>query len=217
MNSTNCAYLNPVGVTDMKYIMLKAPRQLTMLYYHAVQTFDKKSRWIYAVTYTILILVWHLMNILRMKIMNEKCKKNDFSKLLLMVLGFQCSISVPIKGNRSLHQRILICLCLISALIKCSAFQGLIISNLNRPKRSHDINTLEELLATDVNLTALTVIPNLFKPNEDESNVNKIQKRLYQRQRVVNLMVDDYLKEVFKRANQAVLSTLIEIIFDNYC
>lgn len=205
MNSTNCAFLNPVFVTQMKYMIAKSPKQLKLLHYHSVQAFDQKTRWIYLITYTILLFAWYLTNILRNKIVYEPQAKTDFLKLVLITLGIQCSTSVSIKKNLPWHQRILICSCLVGALIKCNAFQGAIICNLNLPKKSFDINTLEQLLQSDKNITAFTVIPDLFKPNENESNVNQIQKRLYQRQTIDSVSTLQNLKMAYPTSTHAIL------------
>lgn len=71
---------------------------------------------------------------------------------------------------------------LISALVMCNAFQGSIASHLSQRPKSADINTLHELIKSDLKISSLVLIPDLCKPNEDKSNVNEVQKKLNERQ-----------------------------------
>lgn len=86
----------------------------------------------------------------------------------------------------------------------------MILNNLTNPKKTVNINTLNELLASDLNLTALISIPDLFKPNEGASNVNQMQLKLYARQTIDNeLSVEEVqAKGLLQRSKQAVLSKL---------
>lgn len=207
MDSTNCAFLNPAGATDMKYIMRKSPSALTLLNFHLVQAFDWPSRFLY-----LLISLTFIAVFIVSKMLDRKHGKNlpydEVFMVVLMTLGVQCSISMPSKKIASIHQKILIMSLLVFSLIKCNAFQGTIVSNLSRPMKSTgEINTLEQLLKSDLNLTALTILPDLFKPNENETNVNGIQKRLYQRQTLDNFLSVEKADEVLMgQPKQAILS-----------
>lgn len=211
VESTNCAFLNPAGVTNFKYVMRRSPKEPTFLNYHLVQAFDFRTRVLYAVTSSSFVLVLVVSNILRRNFM-ENLASDDVSTTLLMAIGIQCSVSMPIKKKISIHQRIAIFSLLVFSLITCNAYQGTIVGNLSRPgKSTRTINTMEQLLESDLNLTVITSLLNLFKHNDDdESTLNDIQKRLYHRQ-VINhtLLVQDVATILLKQAKQTILSKFV--------
>lgn len=188
LGTKNCGYLTPVDLVNLKYVTRKRSKKEKLLSFHILQAFDIKSKQIYAFTTLCLTLSWYLINKMKKKLLKAE---NDFEilSLVLTVISIQCSVSAPIKKFNSFHHKIFISVLLVSALIICNSFQGSIVSNLSSPPKSTDINTLDELIARNVKLSAMVLIPNLFKPNHDESNVNEIQKKIYSRQ-IPNLVLD---------------------------
>lgn len=212
MESTNCAFLNPAGETSMKYVMKKSPQASTFLQFHLIQAFDKKTGIFYALTSIIFILVLLFSSVFKRKFM-KRFIIDDVSMTLLMTVGIQCSVSMPLKKKTS-AQRILIISLVVFSLITCNAYQGTIVSNLSRPVASKGtIDTLEQLLQSNLNLTVLTSLPDIFSSNDDESNVNRIQKLLHQRQIINHSMkVEEVDKILLNKENQAVLSKLMNRI-----
>lgn len=77
---------------------------------------------------------------------------------------------------------------------------------MTNPTKVHQINTLEDLLDNDYNLTAFTSLTDIFQPNENFSNVNLIQKRLYVRQVIAPLDDLDRLGQLLKNSKNAAMS-----------
>lgn len=218
LGTKNCGYLTPVDLVNLKYVTRKRSKKEKLLNFHVLQAFDIKSRQIYAFTILCLVSSWHLINKLKKKLVKTK---NDirFFSLVFTVISIQSSVSASIKKFNSFHHRIFIAVLLISALILCNSFQGSIVSNLSSPPKSTDINTLEELIAKNVQLSAMVLIPNLFKPNRDASNVNEIQKKIYARQ-IPNLELDfEKIKKIDEK--NAFLSNMqfriIHIYKEHFC
>ena len=168
---------------DLKYVTKKAPKVKPLLDFLAIQAFDKKTNSIFAFSFLATIFSWHFLNCINQTIKNEQ-NRTGLIKLFLIAISIQTSVSAPVRGLKSLHHRIFLGVQLISALVLCNAFQGLIVSNLTQRIKSTDINTLDQLIKSRLNLTAMVLLPNLFKPNKDESNVNEIQKKLYHIQKL---------------------------------
>lgn len=210
VSSTDCAFLHPVSYTDMKYIMLKSPRPTNLLHFHVAQAFDWRTRFAYVATAVGVVIVWNILNLIRAKFMGDSTETGDYFKLSLMVIGIQSSVSLATRRTKQWHQRILIGSLLIFSLITCNSFQGVILKNLSNPKKSENFNTLNELLDNKFNLTALIIDPELFKPNENASNVNQMQLKLYHRQKVDIELSTESLRAsgLLYRPKQAVLSEI---------
>lgn len=209
VNSTRCIFLDPVGSTSLKYVMLKKPRPVTRLHFNVIQVFDWNTRMLFFVTTAMLLFIWHLMNKLRKRIVKLSCQAEVMSDLFLVIVGIQSSVSVKLKLNLSPHQKMLILSLLASSLILCNAFQGAILKHLSAAKKPPDIDTLKDLIKSKIQLSAMVVIPNLFKPNLDESNVNKIQKQLYERQKVLTDVKPEQVYSMVNTSNMALLSELV--------
>lgn len=214
LNSTECTFLHPVSATDMKYVIVKIPQPTNLLHFHLIQTFDWATKVAYGVTFVIVVAIGHLLNKFKAKITGSDSA--DFGKLLLMVIGIQSSIAIEIRGRLPTYQRILISSLLIFSLIICNSFQGAILTNLTHPKKTVNINTLNDLLKSDLNLTALITIPDLFKPNDDATNVNQLQLKLYERQMIDTNVDELHAIELLQDAKQAVLSKYLEFFKTNY-
>lgn len=100
---------------------------------------------------------------------------------------------------------------LILSLIMCNGFQGTIVSHLTHPTQAAEVKTLKSLLEGDFNLTVFSVQSDIFKPNDNCSNVNEVQKQLYARQTVDSVLTVKKFKEIMKKPKQAVLSMKVLI------
>jgi hypothetical protein len=181
IGSKNCAFLTPVTCVDLNYITKKAPKLPPLLDFLMLQAFDSKTKIVYAISVLATIVSWYLLSVFRETVENES-KRTGIVKLFLIAVSIQTSVSASVRGLNSLQHKIFLVVLLISALVMCNAFQGLIVGRLTQPHRSDDIKSLEQLIQRNYSLKAMVLIPNLFKPNEDESKVNEIQKKIYQRQ-----------------------------------
>ena len=184
VGTKNCAFLMPVQQVDLQFLTKKKLKAKIVLDYHVLQAFDKKTRWTYGISMISTILIWNILNILKENL--AKSEENfGVIHLAVLVISMQSLVSIPTRNLSSLHHRIILAVLFVFALIKCNAFQGSVVSRLTSPPKSNDINTLDELLETNSKLLSIIAIPDLFKPNHDESNVNEVQKRIYGRLKTV--------------------------------
>ncbi|CRL07718.1 CLUMA_CG020672, isoform A [Clunio marinus] len=204
MNSSNCAFLNPVVVTEMKYITSKKFPPPTQIFHFVLQAYDLETRWIYFCCTILTLLSWYFLDFIHHQLKAVE-KREEIGKLLLIITAIQVSSTAYIRDNIPSYQRILIGSLLIVSLIMCNAFEGEILRNLRSPQKSPDINSLEDLLQSDYKLTAFIAVPDLFQPDENDSNVNQIQKRLYYRQTVLMSFATAVCKTIVENPKQAFL------------
>lgn len=204
VNTRNTAFLNQVSICEWLYVIRKEAQPKSQLSCHLTEAFDKRARWAYGVVFISFALIWYLLLKLQRK------SSISFSKLLLLTIGMQSAGSVNIRTNMSTSVRILLSSLLIFSLIMCNAYQGKIVSGLTNPKKLPDIDKLENLLDNGFNFTVFTLMPDFFKPNADFSNINKMQKRLYERQSLeTNLNVEN-LKKVLGQPKHAALRKIFK-------
>lgn len=184
VGTKNCAFLMPVQQVDLQFLTKKKLREKVVLDFHVLQAFDTKTRWTYGISMIFTIFMWNILNIFKAKLTESK-ENFGVIHLAVLVISIQSLVSIPTRNLSSLHHRIFLAVLFVFALIKCNAFQGSVVSRLTSPPKSNDINTLDELLETNSKLLSIIAIPDLFKPNHDESNVNEVQKRIYGRLKTV--------------------------------
>jgi hypothetical protein len=199
LGTKNTAFLTPVQPISLNFVTKKSLKKKVRLHFHLLQAFDRTSRVLYGVALITTVVAWNFMNFMRNKTQNIN-DKIGIMKLAVIVISIQSSVSVPVGSLKSLHHKILLTVLLIFALIKCNAFQGSVVSRLSSPPESNDINNLDQLLDSDLKLLTMISIPNLFTPNADESNVNEVQKKIYQKQTMVNVDFEKVKRITYKQA-----------------
>lgn len=205
MNSTHSAFLDPIWATRMVYVTAKSPKKNLFLHFHVIQAFDSLYSWVYFLLTIIFVLCWQCLDSFIHQMTQNHSKQMDITKTLLLIIGAQSLISVHVNKKLPMHQSILLASLLMFSLVTSNAFQGMIVSNLRRPKVS-DINTLEDLLNSNKELSAFIIIPDLFKPNEDGSNVNQIQKKIYFRQKVDTKLTPSSILNQLADSKNAIMS-----------
>lgn len=188
LGTQNCAFLSPLDITNMKYVTRKSSKEEKLLSFHVLQAFDTEANIIYFAATLSFMLVWLFVD-LAMKKIGQIENTLGIVKTALAVVSIQSSASVSLDKYKTFPHRILITVLLITALIMTNSFQGLIVRNLTSPKKSNDVNTLKELIERNFKLSAMVLVPNLFKPLDGDLNVNQIQKQIYFRQ-TPNLAID---------------------------
>ena len=199
IGTTNSTFLYPIDIVYLKYIVPKMDKIVLTLDFTVLQFFDYNARICFLLVFTLLIVLWMITGVVQklLIIPNDKnVKSMGFSDKLFYLISMQCGVSIPTWKFTRNHDRIIMSFLLLFSLIVCNAFQGEVTSKLSTNGKSKDINTLNDLINSDLKLVALVVIPDLFKPNADESNVNQIQKRLYKRQIVDPTKLTEVLKQV---------------------
>lgn len=217
IGTTNSTFLYPIDLVNLKYIVPKMDLSVTTLDFTILQFFDSKARLCFLLVFTLLMIFWMIAGFIQKLVIlpNEKVVPlMDFSDKLFYLISMQSGVSIPTWKFTRNHDRIIMSFLLIFSLIVCNAFQGAVTSNLSTHGKSKDINTLDDLINSDLKLVALVVIPDLFKPNADESNVNNIQKRLYKRQTIDPTKLTEVLEQV--GMNRVKLGLLGEFIKCDY-
>ena len=183
----------------LKYIVPKMDESVLTLDFTILQFFDSKARLCFLLVFALLMIFWMMAGFIQKLVIlpNDKMiPLMGFSDKLFYLISMQSGVSIPTWKFKTNHDRIIMSFLLIFSLIVCNAFQGAVTSKLSTHGKSSDINTLDDLLKSDLKLIALVVIPDLFKPNADESNVNRIQKRLYKRQVIEPTRMTEVLEQV---------------------
>ncbi|CAO1436671.1 unnamed protein product [Diamesa hyperborea] len=178
IGTTNTTFLKPIDTLNLKYMVPKCNSSVIPLNYTVLHLFNYQARLLFLMVFIFMVIVWHFLGVLKF----NHNKSLRFQDLLLYIISTQSGVGVNARKFSRNHDRIMLVSLLILSLIICNTFQGVITRNLSLPGKSKDINTLEGLIKSDLKLMALIQIKDLFKPNADESNVNQIQKKLYQRQ-----------------------------------
>lgn len=199
IGTTNSTFLYPIDMVYLKYIIPKMDETVLRLDFTILQFFDSKARISFLLVFILLMIFWMIAGFIQKLVIlpNETIVPlMGFSDKLFYLISMQSGVSIPTWKFRRNHDRIIMSFLLMFSLIVCNAFQGAVTSKLSTRGKSKDINTLDDLINSDLKLVALVVIPDLFKPNADESNVNKIQKRLYKRQIIDPTRLMEVLEQV---------------------
>lgn len=203
LGTQNCAFLSPLDITNMKYVTRKSSKEEKLLNFHVLQAFETEANVFFFAATLSLILVWLFVDLMMKKIGRIE-ETLGIIKTILAVVSIQSSASVSLDKYKTFSHRVIITVLLMSALIMTNSFQGLIVRNLTSPMKSNDVDTLKELIDKNFKLSAMVLIPNLFKPQDGDSNVNQIQKQIYFRQ-TPNLVIDfEKIKNVDEKS--AILS-----------
>ncbi|CAO1425338.1 unnamed protein product, partial [Diamesa tonsa] len=209
IGTTNSTFLYPVDMVYLKYVIPKMDESVLTLDFTILQFFDSKARFCFVLVFILLMTFWMMAGFIQKLVIlpNDKMVPlMGFSDKLFYLISMQSGVSIPTWKFTRNHDRIIMSFLLIFSLIVCNGFQGAVTSKLSIHGKSSDINTLDDLIKSDLKLVALVVIPDLFKPNADESNVNKIQKRLYKRQVINPTQLTEVLEQVgMRRAKMGLL------------
>lgn len=206
-NSTKTAFLHPVSITQWRYVIRKEPQPASLLHFHLLQQFGSRTKLLFGITSVAFVGFWYFLSKIQRKMRRNSKDREDFQKIFLMLVGIESSVCVSLQKTIPAYQKILLSSILIFSLIMCNGFQGTIVSHLTNPTQAAEVKTLKKLLERDFNLTVFSVQSDFFKPNENSSNVNEIQKQLYARQTIGSVLTVKKFKEIMKKPKQAVLST----------
>lgn len=178
VGTTNTTFLKPIDTFNLKYMVPKYNTSVVPLNYTVLHLFNCQARLLFLIVFIFMVIVWYFLGVLKFR--HQKSLK--FQDLFFFIVSAQSGVGLQARKFTRNHDRIMLLFLMIFSLIVCNTFQGVITRNLSLPGKSKDINTLKDLIKSDLKLMALVQIKDLFKPNADESNVNQMQKKLYQRQ-----------------------------------
>lgn len=124
---------------------------------------------------TTIIMVWVCIlccMIVRYIIHKSSCSTTkdtaDFFQLATQIIGFQNGISQSISSLKRSSDRLIIISCLIIYLVVGNSYQGSILSQIRSNEMLDQINSLEELLNSDLELYNFLSVENLFKPDDNQ-------------------------------------------------
>lgn len=204
-STKNVAFLTPISVSKLQYMVARTPDEPHLLHFLVPQSFDDYTMIVFAVASVIFIIFWYFIERVRHGFTDEV--RMDFFMICLYVVAMQSTVSMPLSKIKN-QRRILMASMLVFSLIMCNAFQGMIVGLMGKLQDHLQIDTLEELLQNDYNFSAFTSYTDIFKPNEDGSNVNSIQKQIYKRQFVETVLTMENFQKLISRPKHAVLCNL---------
>jgi hypothetical protein len=157
-NTSNCAYLDPVDVINMKYMVPKQNATSIKLQFSILQMFSFQGRCIFLIVCVLMIILWYFIDAISIVIFDDHESSQTLKDLIFNSISVLSSVAIPDKKITKSHDRIILAFLLMFSLTVCNTFQGTITSLLSSPKKTHEINTLQELIKSDLNLYALVVI-----------------------------------------------------------
>lgn len=160
VGTKNCAYLDPVDVITLRYMVPKQNSTVIKLQYAVLQMFNFQVRCLFIIAFIIMIICWFFID-LASNVCYQESKLTLMDKIFftISVLSY---VTIPERKLKSNHDRMILIFLLMFAIIVCNIFQGAVMSYLSNPSRSTDINSLEELINSDLKLYALVVIKGNF-------------------------------------------------------
>lgn len=152
VGTKNCAYLDPVDVITLRYMVPKQNSTVIKLQYAILQMFNFQVRCLFIIVLIMMIICWFIIDLCHQE---SKLTLMDKIFFMISVLSY---VTIPEKKFKSNHDRMILIFILMFAIIVCNIFQGAVMSYLSNPSKSTDINSLEELINSDLKLYALVVI-----------------------------------------------------------
>lgn len=157
-DTENCAYLNPIDVINMRYMVPKQNATAIKLQFSLLQMFSFKVRCLFFIVVVTMMCFWFLMDGVSFVILQSELKKFAFIDMIFYTVSVLSYVPVPDKKFRKNHNRLILSSLLMFAIIMCSIFQGAVTSCLSNPGKFSDINTMEELIHSDLKLIALVIV-----------------------------------------------------------
>lgn len=180
MDTENIAFLTVINFLDITYMVPKRNAKLINLVTQ-FEIFDCMTISIFLFSFMILIILWYLIEQIRSK---TGRKHQTMPDILLIVIQTQNKIGI--KNFSLLNNRgILITIVLFSFVIS-SAYEGFIASRLVNELEAREIDTLEEL--DQSGLEILNTIEGTFKPTPEDIAKNSILYRLYKKQKSIHYL-----------------------------
>lgn len=154
----NCAYLDPVEVINLRYMVPKQNATVIKLQYAFLQMFNFQVRCVFALVFVVLIFVWVCLDAFSIAAVDERKPKLTFNDMFFYIISIMSLVSIPETKFTRNHDRMIFAFLLMFSLIVCNSFQGAVTSYLSNQGQTNDINTLEDLIKSDLKLHALVVI-----------------------------------------------------------
>lgn len=157
-DTENCAYLNPIDVINMRYMVPKQNATAIKLQFSILQMFSFKVRCLFFIVVVTMMCFWFLIDGFSFVILQTDEKNFAFIDMIFYTVSVLSYVAIPGKKFRKNHNRIILAFLLMFAIIMCSIFQGAVTSCLSNSGKFSDINTMEELIHSDLKLIALVIV-----------------------------------------------------------
>lgn len=161
-----------------------------------------------------LILVWYWLSKIRNKFKKYRSRDDNILDVSIQIFGF--SLGVSQKEPKLRHQKIILITILFTSMILITFFQALMIKKLVLPPESKDINSLEELLDTNLTIRAPNSLS--FFLNGHDGICKLVQQHKDRLVWVTNETRLDAIDRVIKTRDSALIVDSVEaqIISDHY-
>lgn len=168
----NTAYLYPIEIFDAHFVVPKL-YPISSISLSGFGLFDMTTIIMIWVSVVCCIIVRYIINVVEA----TQDNRPEVLRLASQVIGFQNGISQPISNISSTSDRIIIISCLILYLTVGTSYQGLILAQLQE-KETNQINTLQEVLDSDLQLFNTIDVPDIFKPDETRKELS-VRNKIY--------------------------------------
>lgn len=157
INWSNVVLLKPIIEVRFTFVMAKIYENYGEL---LLRSLGINNLLMFIFTYILIIITWKILDTANKKLFafvrGESC-----IELIIKVIG--TSLLVSQTYNARCNQSPIVMTLLYFSLITTSIFQANIVSSITTPKNIYDINTWEELDATDLSLTTISPLMNFLK------------------------------------------------------
>lgn len=215
-NTINMVFLSPIDFIGLYYIVPNCVR-MSPLNVFIYSMFDEVSQFINIFLFVSLIVIYYMMNFIYSKF-DRLHEPNSLSRSFLIVAATQHNISFGFSKILTIHQRLLIICMLFYAVNVSNIYQSGIVRQLSTRSTDSNINTLQELSQSDLNLTYIPSIEDFIKlPSNMSSNI--YVKLLYNRQKKSRLSIYDEVQQItINRSSGILVYSLVakQLRADNY-
>lgn len=196
-DTKNILFLQNIDILKICYLV---PKKIVGVNYLVSQfnIIDGQIKLITASTFIVIITFYAISIKLKSKI----GKKDESIGNSLLVLWQIINSAAVCKLNQQ-KNRIILSTIMFYSLIICSTYQGIIINRLMQEPKAKEINTLEDVDKSGLNI--ITTIADVFKPStEEEANENSRLYRLYKKQ-VFDPDIEKIMTQLYKVQDTAVI------------
>jgi hypothetical protein len=160
VGTDNTAYLEPADVIHLRYMVPKQKAPIVKLKISVLQMFNFQVRCLFVVVIAAACFFWMFLNAFLMAYHQDfnSNRHLNLTEVVFFTVSILSGVTIPDRKFCKSLNRIILAFMLMFAMIVCNTFQGAIISYLSTPGKSHDINTLADLVNSDLKIVALVVI-----------------------------------------------------------
>lgn len=217
-NTEKTVFLRPIDLVELRYMVPKR-HSLRALNVFVYSLFDFQTSLTMISVFIFLILIWFTLNFIHEKFTNTP-QGNSIPRSLLIVTSTQYFISIKLSRFLKGHQQVLLGFMLIYGIIVSSNYQSSVVGQLSTAVSDDDINTLEKLRDSGLNIYFVPTVEQFIGIPENFTGPSIVYE-LFQKQEKLQVSVPDAAKVIANNHTIAVLCTSMvayntqSVTFDN--